>query len=258
VLTNLVVNARDAMPAGGRIVVETGNTFIGPDHPRRYHYVRPGSYVLLSVTDTGVGMDESVRSRVFEPFFTTKELGKGSGLGLATVYGIVKQSEGFIWVDSAPGKGSRFEVYLPRAEEAPQPGPHHEPGVLSVETGGETVLLVEDEDAVRSLACRVLRRSGYNVLVARDGTEAIELAGRFDGIIHLVVSDLVMPQVGGREVAEQLLCRTPAPRVLLISGYAPDALPAPPAGVSYDYLQKPFTPDVLTRKVRDVLDGRAA
>ena len=257
VLMNLVVNARDAMPDGGRLTIQTQNALIGPDHPRRYHYVRPGPYVLLTVTDTGLGMDESVRSRVFEPFFTTKELGKGTGLGLSTVYGIVKQSEGFIWVDSAPGKGSRFEIYLPRAQEVEEPAARAAAAV-ALEPGSETVLLVEDEDAVRSLATRVLRRSGYNVLVARDGMEAIELAGHYEGIIHLVVSDMVMPQIGGREVAEQLLQRRPAPRVLLISGYAPDDLPEAPPGVSYEYLQKPFTPDVLTQKVRDVLDGRAA
>ena len=258
VLMNLVVNARDAMPAGGRLTLATCNAEIGPDHPRRYHYVTPGGYVRLAVTDTGVGMDEAVRSRVFEPFFTTKEVGKGTGLGLATVYGIVKQSEGFIWVDSAPGQGSRFEIYLPRATDAEEPDRAQAPAADTLAPGSETVLLVEDEDAVRSLAQRVLRRSGYNVLVARDGREAIDIADRYTGTIDIVVSDLVMPQVGGGEVAEEFLQRRPAARVLLISGYTPDALPTPPPGASYEYLQKPFTPDVLTRKVRDVLDGQAA
>ena len=256
VLMNLALNARDAMPDGGRLTIETANAFIGPDHPRRYPYVPPGPYVMLAVSDTGHGMDEAVRSRAFEPFFTTKEVGKGTGLGLSTVYGIVKQSQGFIWIDTAVGAGTRVEIYLPRvdaAEDADLPERVVTPPPVPAD-GRETILLVEDEDAVRALADRVLRRSGYNVLVARNGVEALEIADKFTGTLHLLVSDLVMPQLGGREVARALLLRVPPPRILFMSGYVPDEFPSDEHFLADAYLQKPFTPDVLARIVRELLD----
>jgi PAS domain S-box-containing protein len=246
VLLNLAVNARDAMPRGGRLVLATGDVELAA----RASEVRPGAYVVLSVADTGHGMTEEVRRHLFEPFFTTKEVGKGSGLGLSTVYGIVKQAGGHIDVESQPGAGSTFRVYLPRVAE-PAPVPPHRPE--SAPAGG-TVLLAEDEDAVRALAREVLRSEGYTVLEAADGDAALRLARGHGGRIDLLVTDVVMPGLGGRQLAEGLLALTPAVRVLYLSGYTEDAVVR--EGVSCEevhFLPKPFSPAALAQKVREVL-----
>jgi PAS domain S-box-containing protein len=254
VLLNLAVNARDAMPQGGRIRIVTANAELSEAEARAHPEVQPGPYVLLAVTDTGCGMDEATQARIFEPFFTTKEPGKGTGLGLAMVYGIVKQSGGHISVRSAPGEGSTFEVYLPCVAAASPPA--DAPPAGPPPRGTETVLLVEDEEAVRTLACQTLEQNGYTVLVAPDGTRAVQLAQQYAGPIHLLVTDVVMPSLGGRELANHLTATRSGLRVLYISGYADDAifrhgLLSP--GVAF--LQKPFSPDALALKVREVLDA---
>jgi CheY-like chemotaxis protein len=209
---------------------------------------------MLAVTDTGVGMDEQTQARIFEPFFTTKEMGKGTGLGLATVYGIVKQSGGFIWVYSEPGHGTTFKVYLPRVEELQEP--LATPGPPRVMGGVETILLAEDADAVRAVARQVLARLGYTVLEASDGMSALRLAETHRGPIHLLLTDVVMPEIGGRMLAEQLRGQRPGLKVLYSSGYTADAVVRHGMlGPGIAFLQKPFTPEVLARKVRDVLDS---
>ncbi len=253
VLVNLAVNARDAMPGGGRLTVETRNVTLGPDYTAGHAAVEPGSYVLLAVTDNGTGMDEATRARAFEPFFTTKGPGRGTGLGLAMVYGTVKQSGGHVWVYSEPGRGSTFKIYLPRvaglpdvAERAPAP---------ALVGGHETVLLVEDEPGVRGLAERVLSEHGYTVLAAVDGAGALDAAERHHGSIDLLLTDVVMPGMGGPELAQRLAALRPATRVLYITGYTEDTVVRHGlvhSGLSY--LEKPFRPDVLLAKVRQVLD----
>jgi two-component system cell cycle sensor histidine kinase/response regulator CckA len=253
VVMNLAVNARDAMPRGGKLTIETANVDLDDAYVREHVAVTPGPYVMLAVSDNGIGMDPPTLTRIFEPFFTTKEIGKGTGLGLATVYGIVKQSGGNIWVYSEPGRGATFKIYLPRVEEtsaAEEPHRH----AAAPTTGSETVLLVEDEDAVRFLVRNILESKGYRVLEARSGTEALSLCERHTGPLHLLLTDLVMPEMGGCELAEQLGPRYPAMKVLYISGYTNGALAhhgllAPDTA----YLQKPFTPDALAQKVREVL-----
>ena len=255
VLLNLVVNARDAMPGGGRVLIETTRLLLRDELVERRHRLPPGDYVCLAVTDSGLGMDEATQAHLFEPFFTTKEVGKGTGLGLATVYGIVKQSGGYIWVYSEPGRGTTVKVYLPRvpgAAEPPLPAP--EPPALR--GGHETVLLVEDAAPVRTLARRSLESCGYKVLDAADGRSAIELSARHAGEIDVLVTDVVMPGMSGRELAERLAPTRPAMKVLYTSGYTDDAMVRQGvlnAGVAF--LQKPFVPDSLARKVREVLDG---
>src|SRR6266567_3711719 len=255
VLLNLVVNARDAMPGGGRVLIETTRVLLRDELVERRHRLPPGDYACLAVTDSGAGMDESTQAHLFEPFFTTKEVGKGTGLGLATVYGIVKQSGGYIWVYSEPGRGTMVKVYLPRvpgAAEPPLPAP--EPPALR--GGHETVLLVEDAAPVRTLARRSLEACGYTVLDAADGPSAIELSARHAGAIAVLVTDVVMPGMSGRELAERLAPTRPEMKVLYTSGYTDDAMVRQgvlSAGVAF--LQKPFVPDTLARKVRDVLDG---
>ncbi len=247
VLLNLAVNARDAMPTGGRLQVRTQNA------PEIFLNDRP--CVLLEVTDSGRGMDEETLRHLFEPFFTTKPVGQGTGLGLATVYAIVKQAGGSIEVDSEPGRGTTFRVYLPATEGAGIE--ERSPGISPVDApgGSETVLLVEDEDAVRALARIVLRQAGYNILDAGNGTEALQVCAAYRGPIHLLVSDVVMPEFGGRELAERLAEEYPQMKVLFMSGYTDDAVVR--HGVLRDemaFLQKPFTPAALARKVREVLD----
>ncbi|MEZ5101303.1 MAG: ATP-binding protein [Thermoleophilia bacterium] len=255
VMLNLAVNARDAMPDGGKLVLETAKVTLDKSQARR-HGVEPGEYVVLAVSDTGCGMDDETRARIFEPFFTTKEQGKGTGLGLATVYGIVTQSGGAVGVESAPGAGSRFTVLLPRlAVELPAPAP--EPtGTTEALRGTETVLLVEDEDIVRRLAHRVLSEHGYTVLEASYGDEAIQIAARHAGRIHLLVTDVVMPQMSGRELAAAVVRLRPDTRVLYMSGYTDSVFGS--AGILDDrtwFLAKPFTPLALARKAREVLDA---
>ena len=255
VLMNLAVNARDAMPRGGKLTIEVGlltpDDAFGKEHPD----VPRGPLVVVAVTDTGVGMDPEVRKHIFEPFFTTKELGRGTGLGLATVYGIVKQSGGHVEVDTAPGEGTTFRIFLP-AVEAPRPAPP--PSLDAVVGGSETVLLVEDEAALRSLAQEILRDQGYRVIAAASGPEALEIARSHPSPIDLLVTDVVMPGMDGRELADRLLPLHPETRCLFMSGYTDDAVVR--RGVREEgmpFLQKPFTIDALALKVREVLDQTA-
>jgi two-component system cell cycle sensor histidine kinase/response regulator CckA len=257
VIANLGVNARDAMPRGGTLTITTSNvTGRGVTAAADEGVPAAGPLVSLAVTDTGIGMDDEVRGRLFEPFFTTKELGRGTGLGLATVYGIVRQSGGHIQVRSRPGEGSSFTVYLPRAE-APRPARGALAAAAPVSGGSETVLVAEDEEAVRHLVCRVLRAKGYRVLEARHAEAALELAAAAAEPIDLLLSDLVMPGLGGRALADRLLNARPGLRVLFITGYAAEAVERQgrlPAG--HGLLEKPFTADQLAHKVRETLTAR--
>jgi PAS domain S-box-containing protein len=253
VVMNLAVNARDAMPRGGRLVLQTSNADVDESMARQRAVFQPGRYVLLSVSDTGIGMDEEVRTHLFEPFFTTKEKGKGTGLGLATVYGIVKQSGGYIWVYSEPGRGSTFKIYLPRVDEAE---PETRPAAVELETlrGTETVLVVEDEESLRQLMCEFLRQSGYTVLEAGDATSALAVAARH-AEISLLVTDVVLPGRSGRELAETLQKKRPQLKVVYVSGHTDDAMlrhGIDDPGVAF--LQKPFSRDAFLRKVRATLD----
>jgi nitrogen-specific signal transduction histidine kinase/CheY-like chemotaxis protein len=255
VLLNLAVNARDAMPEGGVVTIETSNVRMDAASAQAHFPLKPGPYVLLTFSDTGIGMDADTQARIFEPFFTTKEIGKGTGLGLAMVYGIVKQSGGYIWVSSDVGKGATFKIYLPRTEiEVDDPSSGF--GRPEALRGTETLLLAEDDDSVRELVRNVLRESGYKVLEAGRGEEALELSELFAGKIDLLVTDVVMPQMNGRELARQLLNQRPQLKVLYISGYADNAV-FYPGGLDAGgaFLQKPFTPEALARKVREVLGG---
>jgi PAS domain S-box-containing protein len=254
VVLNLAVNARDAMPTGGKLTIETVNAGLTEAYADAHQPVVPGAYVMLAVSDTGVGMSPEVRARVFEPFFTTKEQGKGTGLGLSTVYGIVKQSGGYVWVYSEPGRGATFKIYLPRVDApidvAPRP---KEGGTLA---GTETVLVAEDDDLLRPLAKNVLEKFGYTVLAAANADAALASARGHQGPIHLLVSDVVMPGASGRELARRLAATHPETKVLFVSGYTDDAIVH--HGMlepGLNYLQKPFTPATLGRKVREVLDA---
>ncbi|HWC15825.1 MAG TPA: PAS domain S-box protein [Terriglobales bacterium] len=254
VIMNLAVNARDAMPQGGKLTIETANIDLDENYTRDHVSVKPGSYVMMAVTDTGVGMTEQVKSRIFEPFFTTKEVGKGTGLGLSTVYGIIKQSGGYIWVYSELGIGSTFKVYLPCLDAPAELTPTN--GLQPARRGFETVLLVEDEDGVRALMRQVLHKHGYNVLESRHGGEALLMCERHQGKIDLLLTDVVLEQMSGRELAERLLKVRPEMKVLYVSGYADDAIVhhgVLNAGMAF--LQKPFTTEALARKIRYVLDG---
>jgi PAS domain S-box-containing protein len=257
ILINLAVNARDAMPSGGSLTIQTANEVFDRAESERRGLKAPGTYVRLSVADTGVGMDAGTKARIFEPFFTTKEVGKGTGLGLATVYGIVKQADGQIEVESEPGRGSTFTIYFPRAaalNESATRAPVRSPAPTS---GGEWVMLVEDDEAVRPLAARVLRSSGYNVIEVSDGRQALELSQQVGASLSLVVADVMMPGLNGYEVAELIVERWPQVRVLFISGYAPEVL-GRGAGVvaGAPLLEKPFTPAGFMAAVRGVLELR--
>jgi PAS domain S-box-containing protein len=254
VLVNLAVNARDAMPDGGKLTIETANVELDDAFTQRHLGSVAGSYAMISVTDTGVGMDANVRAHLFEPFFTTKEVGKGTGLGLATVYGIVKQSDGYIAVDSVPGRGSSFRVYLPRIQAAQVPTP---PAAKDrPERGTETILVVEDEPAVLTLSRRALEAHGYVVLAAANPADAMRVVERHGATVHLLLTDVVMPGLSGRELADRLSVGSPELRVLYMSGYPGDAVVqrgSLPSGSAF--VQKPFSPDGLAQKVRDVLDA---
>jgi len=258
IVMNLVLNARDAIAEGGRITIETARVELDQAFARDHLGVTPGPYVLLSIADNGSGMDQATRSRIFEPYFTTKGNGRGTGLGLSTVYGIVQQCGGSIWVDSQPGKGTMFRIYLPEAQkelplEAARSVP--EPALR----GSETILLVEDEDQVRSLAREILQRNGYRVLGLRSAGEALLTSEQYPGEIQLLLSDVVMPQMSGRQLANRLRAQRPSMKVLLMSGYGNDALPSDNAregGLAL--IAKPLTPYALSHKVREVLDSRAA
>jgi PAS domain S-box-containing protein len=255
VLMNLAVNARDAMPTGGKLSIETGNIEHDPDYAREQEAAAVSRFVMLAVSDTGIGMDEATKARIFEPFFTTKEPGKGTGLGLATVYGIVKQSGGFIWVYSEPGLGTTFKIYLPRVDAAAVSGVSA-PALIASLRGTETVLLVEDAAAVRAVTHQALARQGYTVLDAPNGAEALRIAADHPDPIHLLLTDVVMPGLSGRQLADELTRLRPDTKVLFTSGYTDDAVVRHgvlESGIAY--LQKPFTVDGLARKVREVLDA---
>jgi PAS domain S-box-containing protein len=255
VLMNLVVNAKDAMPKGGKIVIETSEATLEYAAGREHGLIAPGSYVLLSVSDNGMGMDRETQSRIFEPFFTTKEKGKGTGLGLSTVYGIVKQSGGYIFADSVMGRGTRFRIYLPRVED-PTEGAATTHAAQAAGGGSETVLLVEDEESVRQLVRETLQIRGYRVLEAENGEAGLQAAAKHGGTIDLVITDVVMPGMNGRELAKRLTAQRPQIKILYLSGYTEEAIiheGAMEPGTAF--LQKPFTLQVLSRKVREVLRG---
>jgi PAS domain S-box-containing protein len=257
VLMNLAVNARDAMPNGGKLTIETANVDLDETYTRHHPEIIPGRYILLAVSDTGMGIDAETQSHIFEPFFTTKDQGKGTGLGLSTVYGIVRQSSGHIWVYSEPGHGATFKVYLPRIEEAGEfrTVPPESPSTL---IGSENIMLVEDDESVRNLSRIVLEERGYTVLSAESGAKALETFGPLAAAIDLVVTDVIMPQMSGAELVTRLQEMHPAVKVLYVSGYTEEATIH--RGVlldGVDFLQKPFTPEALVRKVREVLDDNA-
>ncbi len=257
VIMNLAVNARDAMPNGGSLTIETTNVELDEVYARGHSPSIRGAFVMLAVTDTGTGMDADTQARIFEPFFTTKELGKGTGLGLATVYGVVKQSDGHIWVYSEPGKGTTFKIYLPRVF-APAEKVFHRDAPSQLAVGTETILLVEDEEALRTLTRDLLLECKYQVIEARDGIHALELAAKCEGRIHLLLTDVVMPKLGGPALAEQLILKHPEMKVLYMSGYTGrSAVSGGLVSVEAGVLAKPFTREALTRKVREVLDAEA-
>jgi two-component system cell cycle sensor histidine kinase/response regulator CckA len=257
VIMNLVVNSKDAMPKGGKINIQTANARLNnEDRRREYTYIQPGLYVVLSVTDTGEGMDKETQLRIFEPFFTTKEKGKGTGLGLSTVYGIIKQSGGYVLVESEPRLGTTFRIYLPRVEDALEPaGPMG--ASRSQAIGSETVLLVEDEESVRQLVRETLESKGYKVLEADNGEAALQIVSDYSGKIDMLITDVVMPGMSGRELSARLCASYPQTKVLYLSGYTEDAI-VHEGVVDPDtaFLQKPFTLQTLSRKVREVLGER--
>lgn len=254
VIINLVLNARDAMPQGGKLTIETSNLDLEADHHSKLSQIPAGKYVLLTLTDTGCGMNEETQSRIFEPFYTTKEMGKGTGLGLATVYGIVKQSGGFIWVYSEEGRGTTFKVYLPRVA-APLTEERLSGRHVEISKGTETILVVEDAEPLRALTKEFLAASGYTVLEAANGDEAIRIAESHFGTIDLLLTDVVMPRMGGKPLVEQMAQLRPHTRVLYMSGYPNDGIAQ--AGILANgvvLLEKPFTREILSKRVRQVLD----
>jgi PAS domain S-box-containing protein len=255
VILNLALNARDAMPAGGRLTIQTRNVSVAPRRGGVFADLPPGAYVRLTIADTGCGMDEPTKTRIFEPFFTTKGPGRGTGMGLATVYGIIRQSRGHVTVDSRPGEGTTFKVYLPRLDAAPKLAAEIAAQACETPPGTETILLVEDEPVVRNLAGSVLARCGYTVLEAMDGQDALERAERHDGPLHLLITDVVMPHLSGHELAQTLKKAQPEMKVLYISGHAEEEMARFGIQVAETpLLQKPFYLATLAGKVRDVLD----
>ena len=255
VIMNLVVNARDAMPTGGKLTIETANIDLDESYFREHGIEEtPGHYVMLAVGNTGCGMDEKIKEHIFEPFFTTKEVGKGTGLGLSTVYGIVKQNNGFVWVYSEPGQGSTFKVYLPRAEGDADSEEKQRLPVIELD-GSETILIVEDDDGLRKFTQNALQMHGYKVLDAENGEDALRVSQAHEGPIDLMITDVVMPKMGGKEAADRLQPLYPQMKVIYMSGYTDNAIVK--HGVlapGLNFLQKPFTPESLARKVREMLD----
>jgi len=252
ILLNLAVNARDSMPNGGRLSIEARNSEMDESYREQHPTAIPGRYVMLAVTDTGSGMDRETQLRIFDPFFTTKELGKGVGLGLATVYGIVKQGGGYIWVYSEIGQGSVFKVYLPRVEQAAPPAKREREEEVC--NGSETILLAEDSEPLRAMAREYLESIGYTVLEAVSGKDALQRAKEFDGTIHLLLTDVVMPEMSGPELADQLTLHRPGIKVIFTSGYTDDAIAR--QGIldsTVAFVQKPYRPKALARKIREVL-----
>lgn len=253
-IINLVLNARDAMPSGGKLIIETQNVYLDQNYARTHQEVTPGEYVLIAVSDTGVGMDENIKSRIFEPFFTTKPAGKGTGLGLASVYGFVKQSGGHIWVYSEKGRGTTFKIYLPVYKEVSEAMKLDKKEPVELH-GKETILFAEDEYSIRELITKILTSYGYKVIEARDGVEALEKAKGYQGDIHLLVTDLVMPRLGGKDLYSELKKERPQVEALFISGYTDNVIIHNfiiEEGVNF--LQKPFKPEALLKKIRSILD----
>jgi CheY-like chemotaxis protein len=259
IVMNLAVNSRDAMPDGGKLFIETTNAEIDLSFTKRYSYpVQQGSYVLLTVSDTGLGMDEATQAHIFEPFFTTKEKGKGTGLGLATAYGIVKQSGGYIDVYSELGTGTTFKIYLPRVHDALDSQKPAESDLMK-SRGSETILLVEDETSLRTLTRNLLELSGYTVLEANNGSEAMTISQQHSGVLQLLLTDVVMPGMSGRVLAGQVVEQRPLIKVVYMSGYTGQAVGAHGALEEGSFfLQKPFSRDGLVSKVRQALDSGPA
>jgi nitrogen-specific signal transduction histidine kinase len=257
VIMNLAINARDAMPEGGTLRIETSNRHLDHAYSRHHPGAKTGRYAMLSVIDSGSGIDAETLAHVFEPFFTTKAVGKGTGLGLATVYGIVKQSEGYIWIDTQPGEGASFQIFLPRVDEEEQVSPTVLPADrMASPDGWETVLLVEDSEPLRKVAKSFLESHGFQVIVAKDGEDAIQIEAQQQRNIQLLVTDVVMPGMNGRALAERLMAKQPSMKVLYISGYM-DTFAAVHGVLEKDMklLDKPFTETQLIQKVREVLDS---
>ncbi len=257
VIMNLAVNARDAMPRGGKLRIDTMDAELDETYARAHVPVKPGRYAMMSISDTGCGMDPETQSHIFEPFFTTKEKGKGTGLGLSTCYGIVKQSAGFIWVYSEPGVGTTFKIYLPRVDrEVDAAARQKAPATAG---GSETILVVEDEESLREVTRRILQARGYSVLLACDGAEGLAMCAAKNGSIDLIVSDVITPTLGGTDMAQRLLDQGNRTPVLFMSGYVDQMIPT--GGVlqpGVNFIQKPFGPEALARKVREMLDGKKA
>jgi two-component system, cell cycle sensor histidine kinase and response regulator CckA len=258
VLLNLAVNARDAMPQGGHLTIQACNVELDESEKKRHHPVVPGPYVMLTVEDTGCGMGPETQARIFDPFFTTKELGKGTGLGLATVYGIVKQTGGYIWVYSEVNEGTVFKVYLPRTDQAVRPAEREKPEARALQ-GSETILLAEDSESLLEMAREYLESIGYTVLGAVSGEKALQWAREYAGPIHLLLTDVVMPEMSGPELAKRLASLRPDTKTMLTSGYTDEAISR--QGIfdsSVAFIQKPYRPKALARKIREVLDGTPA
>jgi CheY-like chemotaxis protein len=250
---NLAINAMDAMPQGGALTIETANVQVAPKDTRRHPEVAPGAYVVVKVADTGVGMNQEILSHIFEPFFSTKERGKGTGLGLSMAYGIVKQSGGHILVESTPQKGSSFRIYLPRVAKAAKSAELAASALNSLQDTG-TILLVEDESGVRHVVQRMLTLRGYSVLTARDGQEALQIGQNHPGLIHLLLTDVAMPVMGGRELAERLASAHPEIKVLFMSGHTEDGMVRRGVRESViNFIQKPFRAEQLLHKIRRLL-----